>query len=188
MRRAPSDLRFLFAQMAPYVSDREILEIEFWGHFFDVDDTYDAVKSKLNALILRDWLFNDVDAMVNDKISEPLSCRTPEQRYITSQIIESVVAGTDRLLFLQGLAGTGQTFMVKTVIAALARQGRRCLITDTTGIAAVQYRGGIIVHSLLKLGIDDPVGDGVGRTLIGAFFMHITFSPPILLSSMRFPC
>jgi hypothetical protein len=62
---------------------------------------------------------------------------------------------TDQLSFLKGSAGTENKFMVKALIGKLASGGKKCLIVETTAIAAVEYLGGITLHSLFKLGIDD---------------------------------
>ena len=56
--------------------------------------------------------------------------------------------------FLQGRAGTGKTFTTNNLIKILKKQGKKVLITGTTGIAASQYSGGSTVHSLFSLGID----------------------------------
>jgi hypothetical protein len=58
-------------------------------------------------------------------------------------------------MFLQGSAGTGKTFTIKALINALQSHHKKCLTCGTTGIAAVQYPGGTILHSLFRLGIDE---------------------------------
>jgi ATP-dependent exoDNAse (exonuclease V) alpha subunit len=74
-------------------------------------------------------------------------------------------------MFLQGSAGTGKTFTVKTLIATLQSCGKKCLICGTTGIAAVQYPGGITLHSLFRLGIDEQF-TGSFRSNIGRRTAH----------------
>jgi hypothetical protein len=77
---------------------------------------------------------------------------TEEQREIVKEIIASVLSDWDRLFFLRDSAGTGETFIVKAIGNELRRQGRKCLITAITGIAAVQYSRGTTLHSLVRLG------------------------------------
>jgi Cdc6-like AAA superfamily ATPase len=90
----------------------------------------------------------------------------PEQQNIALQIINAVTENGPNLLFLQGAAGTGKTFTVRTIIHYLRSQGRKCLICGTTGIAAVQYPGGTTLHSLFHLGIDEEWRKGF-RSNIG---------------------
>jgi nucleoside-triphosphatase THEP1 len=69
-------------------------------------------------------------------------------------------------MFLQGSAGTGKTFTVKTLINALQSHRKKCLICRTTGIAVVQCPGGTTLHSLSRLGIDEQSRGGF-RSNIG---------------------
>jgi MoxR-like ATPase len=80
---------------------------------------------------------------------------TPEQHSAASTIIRAVSHETHQLIFLQGSAGTGKTFIVKALINALQSHRKKCLICGTTGIAAIQYPGGTTLHSLFRLGIDE---------------------------------
>ena len=61
---------------------------------------------------------------------------------------------SENLCFLQGAASTGKTFLIKTFLNILQANGKKCLISDTTGIAASQYKGATTVHSLFHLTID----------------------------------
>jgi nucleoside-triphosphatase THEP1 len=58
-------------------------------------------------------------------------------------------------MFLQGSAGIGRTFTIKTLINALQSYRKKCWICGTTGIDAVQYPSGPTLHSLFRLGIDE---------------------------------
>jgi RecG-like helicase len=95
-----------------------------------------------------------------------LSVLTSEQHIVPSQIIDAVIHETHQLMFLQGSAGTGKTFTIKTMIAALQSVGKKCLICSTIGITAVQYPGGTTLHSLFRLGIDQQF-TGSFRSNIG---------------------
>jgi hypothetical protein len=155
MGRPPSDLRFLLAQIAPYVSNRRDLECEFWQFLFDIGDTDDSVRRKLDEMLHPQACLTE--AMSADSDDEPLACLTEGQRDVALQIIDGILNTGEQLFFLQGSAGTGKTYTVKALMREMARRGRTCLITATTGIAAVQYPGGTTVHSLFKLGIDESV-------------------------------
>jgi hypothetical protein len=80
--------------------------------------------------------------------------------------------------------GTGKTFMVRTVIAELARRGKKCLVTGTTDIAAAQYRGATTLDSLFKLGIDDARDAdfrwNIGR---GTYQADLLQLPPVIQAS-----
>jgi hypothetical protein len=58
-------------------------------------------------------------------------------------------------MFLQGSAGTGKIFTVRTFLVELAKSEKRVLICGTKGIAVVQYPRGTTVHSLFPLGMDE---------------------------------
>jgi hypothetical protein len=154
LKRPPSDLRFLFAQIVPYVSDKDGFKSRFWTYFFDDGDTDESVGDKIDHL-MHPECHPSPEVLTDLSHDQPLSSLTREQRKIALRIIKSVLGNKHQLLFLQGSAGTGKTFTVKALIAELARKGKKCLITGTTGIAAVQYRGRTTRHSLFKLGIDE---------------------------------
>jgi RecG-like helicase len=95
---------------------------------------------------------------------------TPEQHSVASKIIKAVLHETHQLMFLQGSAGTGKTFIVKALINALQSYREKCLICGTTGIAAVQYHHETTLHSLFRLGIDEQSRGGfcsnIGRSTL----------------------
>jgi hypothetical protein len=171
LRRPPSDLRFLLAQMVNYGADREILESRFSCQLADDGDTFDSVHRKIDRLLHREsCAFFDLQEegeIAPPSVDHPAWSRlTEEQRIVASEIIDAVTRETHQLMFLQGSAGTGKTFMVKAVIAALESRGKKCLVCGTTGIAAVQYPGGTTLHSLFHLGIDEQF-TGSFRSNIG---------------------
>ena len=64
--------------------------------------------------------------------------------------------GTDgHAFFLQGLDGTGKTYLLSVLRDMLEAEGMFAEICATTGIAAKLYRGGRTLHSLLGLGVED---------------------------------
>jgi hypothetical protein len=163
MARAPSELRFLLAQMVKYRASREHLEEQFFENLrADDEETEDSVHYKMTALLCNEIYPDggqneDQNIRMLDPNSE-LSCLIGEQLYVATQIINAVLQNTHQLLFLQGAAGTGKTFTVNTLIKELQSTYRKnCLICATTGIAAVQYPGVTTLHSLFRLGIDEEV-------------------------------
>jgi hypothetical protein len=172
MNRPPSDLRFLFVQLSPYVSNSADLEREFWLSFFDLGDTDASVRRKLDRLRhpVNYWEFDNpaVDTVGG------LEGLNREQLIVANEIVESVIEQRGQLFFLQGSAGTGKTFTVRAIIAELRQRGQRCLICATTGIAAVQYTNGSTVHALFKLGIDETAGSDF-RCNIGRGTAHARY-------------
>jgi hypothetical protein len=80
-------------------------------------------------------------------------------------------------MFLQGSAGTGKPFTIRVLITYLEAIGKKSLICATTGIAAVQYRGGTTLHSLFRLGIDEESN--------GSFLSHIGRDTPYAQHLLR---
>jgi GTPase SAR1 family protein len=172
MGRAPSELRFLLAQMVKYGASREHLEEQFFENLRDDEEkTEDSVHSKITALLSNErYPDGGQNENQNIRVADPnsaLSCLRGEQLYVATQLMNAVLQNTHQLMFLQGAAGTGKTFTVNTLIKELQSTYRKnCLICATTGIAAVQYPGGTTIHSLFRLGIDEEV-QGSFRCNIG---------------------
>jgi CO dehydrogenase nickel-insertion accessory protein CooC1 len=55
--------------------------------------------------------------------------------------------------FIDGLGGTGKTFLYRTVMANLRSRGQIVLATASSGIAATLLPGGRTTHSRFKLTI-----------------------------------
>jgi Cdc6-like AAA superfamily ATPase len=157
LQRPSSDIRFPLAQMVEHNPSREFLESRFWYHLADEGDTVDSVYRKIDLLLHPDAYAScgtedDDDEMPPTSVPWSVVSLLPsKQSSIPSQILEAVIHKTDQLMFLQGSAGTGKTFTVKALIKALESCGKKYLICDTTGIAAVQYPGGITLYSLATL-------------------------------------
>jgi hypothetical protein len=108
-----------------------------------------------------------------------LSLLTPEQHSVASHIIDTVMQKTDQLMFLQGSAGTGKTFMVKALIKALESTRKKRLICGTTGIAAIHYPGGTTLHSPFHLGIDEQ-SRGIFHSNVGRGTLQLGTSLPLI--------
>jgi hypothetical protein len=147
--RPPYEIRFLVALMVSYGAHRSLLENEFWSAMAEDGDTALDVHRRLDRLIDRDR-YPSLETRNRNPIlnlpeaSQILDQLNHEQRMAAHYIISAVLRpnAQNRLMFLQGAAGTGKTFTVSAVIAALQAMRRICLVCATTGIAAVQYPGG----------------------------------------------
>jgi hypothetical protein len=151
--------------MVYYGASHESLGTRFSDHLADDGDTSDSVSRKID-LLLHPFDMSSYDGLGDDQLSiycDPdshLSLLTPEQHYVASKIIKTVLHETHQLMFLQGSAGTGKTFTVKALVNALQSHREKCLICGTTGISAVQYSGGTTLYSLFRLGIDEQSRGG----------------------------
>jgi hypothetical protein len=97
---------------------------------------------------------------------ESLLILTSKQHHVAAQIIDAVIHQTNHFMFPQRSAVTGKTFTIKALIRRLQSLGKRCLICGTPGIAAAEYPGGITLHSLFRLGIEEEFA-GSFRSDIG---------------------
>jgi len=94
------------------------------------------------------------------QVDAGLSVFNIEQRAIFSQVQEAVLKGESLLMFVDGKAGRGKTFLVNTLCAWVRSLGRIALPTATSAFAAQLYPGGHTTHStfgvslpLIKLSI-----------------------------------
>ena len=73
--------------------------------------------------------------------------------YIYKKIMDNIENKQGNLMFIQGRAGTGKTFLTNQIIKSLKEINKKIVICGTTGIAASSYEGGCTVHSIFALGI-----------------------------------
>lgn len=76
-----------------------------------------------------------------------------EQRIGFDQIMECVRNKRAQVFFIDGLGGTGKTFLYKALIATVRAEGHIAVATATSGIAASIMSGGHTVHSIFKIPI-----------------------------------
>jgi hypothetical protein len=148
-----------------------------WKRLGDDGDDLAAIRIKIEEIL---WRFRapverlEEGADLHERFEyamAQLSDLSGEQSAFANEIIRSVERNSPKLMFLQDSAGTGKTHMVRMILSELHRRGIRCLVSATTGIAAVQYQGGQTLHSLFSLGIDEDrsssfasnVGQGTAR-------------------------
>jgi len=72
----------------------------------------------------------------------------PEQR----AIYDNVMAAVDRrAFFVDGLGGTGKTFLYSYLLSTVCAQGRVAIVVASSGIAALLLDGGRTAHSRFKI-------------------------------------
>lgn len=75
-----------------------------------------------------------------------------EQRAIFDTILQAVTDQRPLLLFIDGKAGRGKTYLVNTICTYMRSRGHIVLPTATAGNAARLYPGGRTTHSAFKVG------------------------------------
>ena len=60
----------------------------------------------------------------------------------------------NKFFFIQASAGTGKTFLLKTIASAIRANGDICLCNATSGIAATLFEGGQTMHCRFQIPLD----------------------------------
>lgn len=76
---------------------------------------------------------------------------TLEQKGIYDQIMQTVNNGVGEIFFLDAPGGTGKTFLIRLILAAIRSQNDIALALVSSRIAATLLPGGRTAHSALKL-------------------------------------
>ncbi|XP_074304071.1 uncharacterized protein LOC141638608 [Silene latifolia] len=105
-----------------------------------------------NKLIL-DELSYDKEALgvEHEKL---MSSMTSEQKSIYDEIIEAVAKECGGVFFVYGYGGTSQTFLWRTLCAAIRRKGEIVLPVASSGIAVILLPRGKTAHSRLGIPIN----------------------------------
>ena len=181
--RTPSDLRFLIALAFKEGEDWQELTHRYEKELSadldppNTDSLFKALTklfAKMSIAIpesMKIWL--EPNAESNDEADPSYSLNevdlNPNQKSIFDKIVNNVVnSESGHLMFLQGRAGTGKTFLTNCIISHLRSLGKKLLICGTTGIAAAQYPDGCTIHSLFGLGIDKNSVGAAFKSNIGA--------------------
>lgn len=90
-------------------------------------------------------------ALLSQQSTSMLSSLNTEQRAIFDTIIQAVTDQRPLLLFIDGKAGRGKTYLVNTICTYMRSRGHVVLPTATAGNAARLYPGGRTTHSAFKV-------------------------------------
>ncbi|XP_049316968.1 uncharacterized protein LOC125779739 [Bactrocera dorsalis] len=82
-----------------------------------------------------------------------------QQNYVYQTILQGVSDNTGGLYFLDALGGTGKTFIITLILAAIRSQKKIALALASSGIAAILLDGGRTAHSALKLPLNMQVSE-----------------------------
>lgn len=108
------------------------------------DDTTEASRER------RRWTVEDMD----DYVEEWKPNLTLEQRGLYETLLEAIenqTEGSPRKTFMiDAMGGAGKTVVLKLLAATVRSRGKIALCSATTGIAALNFHGGMTAHSLFK--------------------------------------
>jgi hypothetical protein len=156
LRRPPSDLELIIALGIESGAGYQMLFDEFKDAMRDSDDIDYSIHQKIQTIIAH--MRSTMEALeiegieptaIDDDRSGSLRALAPEQADIALEIIDAVRYQTKKVMLLQGSVGTGKMHTVRISLSELYRLGIHCLVSATTGIAAVQYPGAICSCSVL---------------------------------------
>lgn len=94
----------------------------------------------------------------------------PEQKRafdaIDRQLLQPQIPNflNQNLFFLDAPGGTGKTFVLNTLLAKHRAQGRICLATASSGIAAILLEGGVTAHSRFKIPLQPDTNTSINVT------------------------
>jgi hypothetical protein len=108
------------------------------------------------------------------QVDAGMSTFNPEQREIFLQVQEAVLNKEPLLMFIDGKAGRGKTFLVNTLCAWIRAVGRITLPTATSAFAAQLYPGGRTTHSTFGVSLQSIAG-----------FIHLTYLRFLLMKIMK---
>ena len=102
------------------------------------------------------WNQQDCQQFVDEHL--PLLTRD-EQRAVFDEVLDAVQYKRPLLMYIDLSSGQGKTLLIMVSTAALRAQGKIVLCSATTGLAALNYKGGTTAHSMYKIPItaDDEV-------------------------------
>ncbi|XP_050339716.1 uncharacterized protein LOC126766058 [Bactrocera neohumeralis] len=95
----------------------------------------------------REYDANELQTFVNLNVPK----LNVHQRHVYDTIMQAVNNRTGGLYFLDAPGGTGKTFVISLILAAIRSQNKIALALASSGIAATLLDGGRTAHSALKL-------------------------------------
>lgn len=88
-----------------------------------------------------------------------LPCLNNGQCATYTRFTEAITNDDTKVFFLNGLGGTGKTYLHNTICAKLRSKGQIILCVSSSGISALLMCGGRTAHSMFKIPID-TLGEG----------------------------
>ncbi|AQK78258.1 hypothetical protein ZEAMMB73_Zm00001d035059 [Zea mays] len=166
----PSALRRLFATILVYCEPNDVAEL--WQRHLDaMSEDYHRINGERHKYIPLPAIIDIYDnshgtdrEIYEEECIEPTTedialkeTLNEEQRSAYDKILSVVDTNNGGVFFVDGLGGTGKTYLYKALLAALRSQDKIAVATATSGVAASIMPGGRTAHSRFKipLTIDD---------------------------------
>ncbi|EJD34519.1 helicase [Auricularia subglabra TFB-10046 SS5] len=90
-----------------------------------------------------------------NNVSAALRKLTPEQLAIFREVVSAVENDRPLLLFVNGKAGRGKTFLISAICDYVRSRSEIVLPTATSAFAALLYEGGRTMHSCFKIPVEE---------------------------------
>nr|XP_027060682.1 ATP-dependent DNA helicase PIF1-like [Coffea arabica] len=120
-------------------------------------DDYHLVPNTLRAAY-HEQLTKEIDSERNIEVLPEdllLSFKlNTQQRHAYDLILHAISSSAGQSFFIDGLGGTGKTFLYRSLLATLRSQGHVAIAVATSGVAASVLPGGRTAHSRFKIPLD----------------------------------
>ncbi|XP_062088611.1 uncharacterized protein LOC133795174 [Humulus lupulus] len=151
----PSSLRRLFATILVYCNPTNPRDL--WERF-EEDMSIDFKSSEDSTSTARYHVLREIDDELGVEIPEEdiTSSRSlnSEQQQVYNAVLEKVLSNQNVAFFVDGLGGTGKTFLYRALLATIRSRNLVALATASLGVAASILPGGQTAHSRFKLPLD----------------------------------
>ncbi|CAI6346155.1 unnamed protein product [Macrosiphum euphorbiae] len=108
-----------------------------------------SINGRFNRDLQREPQFDDAE--MGRSVQKNLPKLVTEQRIAYDRIMQAIKSKSGGLYFLDAPGGTGKTFLISIILAAIRSQNDTALAMASSGIAATLLEGGRTAHSTLKL-------------------------------------
>lgn len=120
---------------------------------FDFPIKFPSASIRFAERLSRDYVHEQSIDFLDDDI-QSISSLNAEQLSIFDLIVQKIVAQESGAFFLDGLGGTGKTFLYRALLAYVRRNIGIALVVATFGVALSLLPGGRTAHSRFKLPLD----------------------------------
>ena len=121
---------------------------------FNLPQPYISFVSHLPSQELREETEYNTDALVQ-MVNGNVSLLNTEQLQVYNAVLDSVSNARGPMIALNAAGGTGKTFLLATLLAAVRADNKIALATATSGIAATLLPNGRTLHSRCKVPVEN---------------------------------
>ncbi|EJD45353.1 helicase [Auricularia subglabra TFB-10046 SS5] len=165
--RTPRQIRLLFVHLIIHDPEEVDFPLNLWELFRDDMSAdfffqnggmqaaaYSSTLEELSLAYERDrWAPHLVKFRRN--LAAAMERFTQEQAAIFHEVVDAAVNNRPLMLFVDGKAGRGKTFMINAICDYFRSREDIVLPTATSAFAALLYEGGRTTHSCFKIPVDE---------------------------------